>query len=147
MRNDFSLIGRRDGASTESWPPLGRGGSLMASASELDDCLERLEAVLVEEVATLSQLSPATLHSLNQRKSTLLLELDRRVRDARGDGITNGTPYRLGRIKVHLEENLRLLSLHLAAANEIVAIIRRSVERAEGDGTYSMSLFFDEWSR
>ncbi len=147
MNNASSPLGRRGGA--PSVPNLWRNEAACSSASPsvLDDCLERLEVVLAEEVAALSQPSPGALQSLNLRKSTLLLELDRRMRDTRGDGVTIGTPDRLKRIKSYLEENLRLLSLHLAAANEIVAIIRQSVERIEADGTYSKHSHFDEWSR
>lgn len=147
MSSALIPFGSRDGSPSPRQPLRYTGGTPSATASVLDDCLERLEVVLVEEVAALNQASQEALQSLNLRKSTLLLELDRRMRDMRGNGVTVATRDRLKRIKSLLEENLRLLSLHLAAVNEIVAIIRQSVERAEADGTYSKSLAWDEWSR
>lgn len=145
MSSAYSPFANRSGTPAMQPPFRIEAGS--HSASALDECLERLEIVLVEEVAALTRASPEALQSLNLRKSTLLLELDRRMRDMRSTTVTAATRNRLRRIKGYLEENLRLLSLHLAAANEIVAIIRQSAERADADGTYSKSASFDEWSR
>lgn len=113
--------------------------------SALDGCLDRLEVLLADEHIALEGLSPEGMRSLNARKSALLLELDRTMRGVKGGSLGSPAVERLKSLRLKLEGNLHRISLHLSAVNEIMSVVRRSVERSEADGTYSRTVRQDEW--
>jgi hypothetical protein len=108
-------------------------------------CLDRLEAVLVEEQRALQDMSPAVLRSINARKSALLLELDRGQRSLKSSIQDPATVQRLRDIRPKLEQSMKQISLHVAALNEVLGVVRRSVAGREADGTYSRTAQTDEW--
>jgi hypothetical protein len=99
--------------------------------------IDRLERVIDEETQELRKQKVANLRDFNQRKSQGLLELSRAMRglgDAARDRRLQG---KLERLRAKIGENLAVLSMHLAAVQEVSAIISRTIQEAESDGTYS----------
>lgn len=125
-------------------PEVGGTFRVQALDMEIHSCLDRLEAVLGDEAKALEALSPEALRSINARKSVLLLELDRGQRTYKLS-LSPATVERLRDIGTKLTQNMQRLSLHVAALNEVLGVVRRSVERSEADGTYSRTTPVDAW--
>jgi hypothetical protein len=102
--------------------------------------VERLERILDQETAALREQKLIALDEFNQKKSHGLLELRRTIA-----GICalqfetlglNPKPV-LTRLRTKLQSNLAALQTHLHAVAAIAAIIARTIEEQESDGTYS----------
>ncbi|QTL04301.1 hypothetical protein J5J86_02840 [Aquabacter sp. L1I39] len=102
----------------------------------LVSALERLEELVDQETEALRLRAPLDLADINRRKSRSLLELSRA---ARGVDVRQGDllQERLDRLRGKLVDNQGVLSLHLAAAQEVGAILDQALRDAESDGTYS----------
>jgi hypothetical protein len=101
--------------------------------------IDRVEQVIDQETHELRRQKVADLREFNHRKSQGLLELSRAVRglgEAARDRRLQG---RLAQLRLKIEKNLAVLSMHLAAAQEVSAIIARAIQEAESDGTYSVT--------
>jgi hypothetical protein len=102
-------------------------------------CIERLEQLLGRETQALRNCAPIDFEDFNLRKSHALLELSRASRSATPVTST-AIGARLIELQEKLAENGLLLEQHLAAMREIAAIMVRTIEMAESDGTYSSRL-------
>lgn len=99
-------------------------------------CIERLEQLLDRETHALRNCAPIDFEDFNLRKSHALLELSRASRSA-APLTSKAIGARLVALQAKLTENSLLLEQHLAAMREIAAIMVRTIEIAESDGTYS----------
>lgn len=116
----------------EALPPAGKDPALATLVS----ALERLEDLVDQETDALRRRAPLDLADINRRKSRSLLELSRA---ARGTEVrqADALQQRLGRLREKLLDNQAVVSLHLAAAQEVGAILDQALREAESDGTYS----------
>ncbi|HQS10637.1 MAG TPA: flagellar protein FlgN [Xanthobacteraceae bacterium] len=98
--------------------------------------LDRLEEIIDQETGSLEAHLPIDLHEVNRRKSRSLLELSRasRALPREADPVV---ALRLGTVREKLARNLYLLSVNLAASQEISGILATALRDAESDGTYS----------
>jgi hypothetical protein len=97
--------------------------------------LARLEKVLDDENAALSAFDSKNLSEFSRIKTQCLLELQRAF--AQQVPPPAELSARLQSLRQKLELNRWLLSLHLDAAKEIVAVIMSAIRDEESDGTYS----------
>jgi hypothetical protein len=102
--------------------------------------VERLELLLEQETAALGENKLITLDDFNQKKSPGLLELRRTIRPIRDLHLENfGLDPKpvIARLRGRLQSNLTVLQTHLDAVAAIAAIIARTIEEQESDGTYT----------
>jgi hypothetical protein len=100
---------------------------------------ERLERILDQETAALREHKLIALDEFNQKKSHGLLELRRTIAGCALQFETLGLNPKpvLTRLRAKLQSNLAALQTHLDAVAAIAAIIARTIEEQESDGTYS----------
>jgi hypothetical protein len=108
--------------------------------------VERLELVLDHETALLQQHKPVALHEFNHKKSQGLLEFSRTINTLRAlepaaADFTARAP--LHQLRLKLNENLAILQTHLGAVSSVAAIIARTIQDHESDGTYTRILKSD----
>jgi flagellar biosynthesis/type III secretory pathway chaperone len=115
----------------------GGGGTAVINA------VERLSQVVEEETQLLRQLGSADFERLNHQKNFSLLELTRAMRVLPAHERTPILAARLGRLRDLLDENQRVLKLHLTAAEEIANLVATSIQDAASDGTYSARISRD----
>lgn len=102
--------------------------------------IERLRATIEEETSKLESRSVVDFETFSQRKNRGLLELTRAIRltpDVKAD--PRVTP-QLTHLRASLIRNQAALQIHLDAVREVSAIIARSIQEVESDGTYSLAL-------
>jgi len=97
--------------------------------------VDRLEAILATEIEALRSGDPVNLAEITTRKNQSLLELTRLTRSLHGPDPAMRT--RLEGLKTSVEENRRVLGLHVKASHEVAGLISRAIAEAESDGTYS----------
>jgi hypothetical protein len=102
--------------------------------------IDRVEQVIDQETQELRNHRATDLREFNNRKSQGLLELSRAMRGLGEAGRDRRLQGRLVQLRAKIENNLSVLSMHLAAAQEVSAIIARAIQDAESDGTYSARL-------
>ncbi|MEW5422256.1 flagellar protein FlgN [Amorphus sp. 3PC139-8] len=113
-----------------------RSGYTSAVASVLD----RLDQILDVEIAALSHPDTADLSLVCRQKSRLLLELSRLVREDEPVRSDTALAARLTEVREKLVRDQSLLSVHLAATEEISELIAQAMREAESDGTYTAPL-------
>lgn len=108
--------------------------------------LDRLEETIDAESAALEVRAPLDFDEINRRKSRSLLELSRAARalPIAQDAALAG---RMVALKDKLSRNQYLISVELAAAQEVGAILDKALREAESDGTYSTRLPVEEGRR
>jgi hypothetical protein len=102
--------------------------------------VDRLERLLDQETAALRENTLITLDDFNQKKSHGLLELRRTIggiRELRFANLGLDPKPALARLRAKLQNNLTVLQTHLDAVAAISAIIARTIEEQESDGTYT----------
>ena len=105
--------------------------------------VERLERTLDRETEMLRHHQPIALHDFNHEKSHALLELNRTLTAIRAldpHAFEYAAKEPLARLRLKLEGNLAILQTHLTAVSEIAAIIARTIQDHESDGTYTTML-------
>lgn len=100
--------------------------------------IERTERLVELETAALQQYKPIDFADFNNKKSHALLELSRAMR-ALGPSCEPRTLMDLGRLRSKLEKNLSVLEVHLKAVRQVCALIARTIEDDDSDGTYTAS--------
>ncbi|WP_371347794.1 hypothetical protein [Ancylobacter sp. IITR112] len=108
----------------------------------LNGLLDRLEEAVDEETSALARRRPLDFEEINRRKSRSLLELTRAIRSLPaqpGGPGESALSARLAGLRTRLEANQDMLRIHLAAAQEIAALLGREMGEAESDGTYSFA--------
>lgn len=102
--------------------------------------IERLKATIDEETNKLESRAVVDFDTFSQRKNRGLLELTRAIRltsDIQAD--PRVTP-QLTQLRASLIRNQAALQIHLDAVREVSAIIAKSIQEVESDGTYSLSM-------
>jgi hypothetical protein len=102
--------------------------------------IERLKATIDEETSKLESRAVVDFDIFSQRKNRGLLELTRAIRltsDIQGD--PRVTP-QLTQLRASLIRNQAALQIHLDAVREVSAIIAKSIQEVESDGTYSLPI-------
>jgi hypothetical protein len=100
--------------------------------------IERLTATIDEETDKLDSRMQVDFDSFSQRKNRGLLELTRAMRLAQGIEFDPRVVAHLTRLRASLVRNQAALQMHLDAVREVAAIIARSIQEVESDGTYSL---------
>jgi hypothetical protein len=100
--------------------------------------IERLKATIDEETEKLALRSLVDFDGFSQRKNRGLLELTRAVRLTQGAEADPRVVAHLTRLRASLVRNQAALQMHLDAVREVSAIIAKSIQDVESDGTYSM---------
>lgn len=106
----------------------------------LIQAINRLEGILAGETEALRAGRTVDLKEASNRKNQSLLELTRISRGLDPETVTPNLQVRLGTLRGRLDENRRVLSLHMEAAGEISGIIAKTLKDAESDGTYDSSV-------
>jgi hypothetical protein len=101
--------------------------------------IERLKMTIDEETQKLEIRAPVDFDGFSQRKNRGLLELTRAMRLAQGDGLDPRVAPYLTSLRSSLIRNQAALQIHLDAVREVSAIIARSIQEVESDGTYSLA--------
>ena len=101
--------------------------------------IERLEATLDAETATLRDRGSRDLALFTRQKRQGFLELNRIMRSLEQTIPSQDILTRLGQFKTRLEANDSMLRIHLSAVQDVTAIIVRVMRDQESDGTYSLA--------
>ena len=102
------------------------------------NAIERLTATIDEETDKLEGRMQVDFDSFSQRKNRGLLELTRAMRLTQGVEFDPRVVAHLTRLRASLVRNQAALQMHLDAVREVSAIIARSIQEVESDGTYSL---------
>jgi hypothetical protein len=102
----------------------------------LTQAINRLEAVIAGEMMALQAGDHTGLGDISHRKNQSLLELTRISRGIEPDRVSDGLRTRLTVLRERLDDNSRLLELHMEATAEVAGLITRAIAEAESDGTY-----------
>lgn len=102
------------------------------------NAIERLTVTIDEETDKLESRTPVDFDSFSQRKNRGLLELTRVMRQAQGIEFDPRVVAHLSRLRASLVRNQAALQMHLDAVREVAAIIAKSIQEVESDGTYSL---------
>lgn len=101
--------------------------------------IERIERLVDSETATLQRYKPIDFAEFNHKKSHALLELSRAMRTL-GPSYDSEILSDLTRLRGKLEKNLAVLDIHLKAVRQVCALIARTIEEDDFDGTYTASI-------
>lgn len=102
--------------------------------------IEKLEQLLDEERADLSLGRFAFIAEFNARKSQLLFDINRAMRNFTPAEADDSLQSLHAQTRRKLAANRAVLAVHLEAAREIVALILQTIQEAESDGTYDRTL-------
>lgn len=101
------------------------------------EAVERIESLIREETGALNSSAAFDLAGSNNRKSHSILDFNTAMSRLRPSDIDEEFRGRLAHLRLSLSENMALLKLHLTAAQEISALLSRTAQNADSDGTYS----------
>lgn len=101
--------------------------------------IERLKATIDEETSKLESRAVVDFDTFSQRKNRGLLELTRAIRLASDIHADPRITPQLTYLRASLIRNQAALQIHLDAVREVSAIIAKSIQEVESDGTYSLA--------
>lgn len=136
---------QRSPTQTSAQPVVAGGGGLAAGAERgkvqaggaIEVVLQRLEEIVDQETAALRSRKAVDLKEFNDRKSHALLDLSRALKQMQAGGKPQPQiERRLGELRVKLEENRRVLRIHLDAVREVSTRLSDAIRDQESDGTY-----------
>ncbi|WP_298356039.1 flagellar protein FlgN [Rhodoblastus sp.] len=107
-----------------------------ANAAALYDALDRMEAAIDQETAILRENRIVDLSDFNHRKHQGLLEINRILRFFDAADLAAADRTRVKRLAAKLDDNQAMLAHHLKAVDAIAALLSRTMQEAESDGTY-----------
>lgn len=110
----------------------------LGTNSSMLTAIERVKATIDEETEKLELREPVDFDLFSQRKNRGLLELTRAVRLTQDVEVDPRVVAHLARLRDSLVRNQAALQIHLDAVREVSAIIARSIQEVESDGTYSL---------
>lgn len=114
-------------------------GQWVGTSTGTLNAIERLKTTIDEETQKLEVRATVDFDGFSQRKNRGLLELTRAMRLAQGGELDpRVAPYLTG-LRSSLIRNQAALQIHLDAVREVSAIIARSIQEVESDGTYSLA--------
>lgn len=122
------------------------GATLNPVLATLVSAIDHLEDALDTETTAFETREPLDIVESNRRKSRCLLELSRAARELPAV-VDRELVERVAGLKKKLERNSYVLSVQLAAAQEVAAILDRAMRDAESDGTYSANAGYGERRR
>ena len=99
--------------------------------------MDRLETIVEDETQALSRNRPGRIGETGQRKRQGMLELGRAMRRLPRSGADAQVQARLIRFAAKLEDNRRLLDIHLRAVRGVADLIAKTMREMDSDGTYS----------
>lgn len=102
--------------------------------------IERLKATIDEETSKLEARAVVDFDTFSQRKNRGLLELTRAIRVASDVQDDPRVAPQLTHLRASLIRNQAALQIHLDAVREVSAIIAKSIQDVESDGTYSLGI-------
>lgn len=102
--------------------------------------IERLKATIDEETSKLEARAVVDFDTFSQRKNRGLLELTRAIRVASDIQDDPRVAPQLTHLRASLIRNQAALQIHLDAVREVSAIIAKSIQDVESDGTYSLAI-------
>ncbi len=102
--------------------------------------IERIERLVELETVTLEQYKSVDYADFNHKKSHALLELSRAMRALGPRSHDRQILSELSRLRGKLEKNLAVLEIHLKAVRQVCALIARTIEDDDSDGTYTASV-------
>jgi hypothetical protein len=103
--------------------------------------IDRLMETVMDETRALRENGGADLEKFTHQKNYGLLEVTRAMRGVANIGAHPSLLARLRFLRERLEENRKVLGLHLKAAEEIADLISGTLEDAASDGTYTATVF------
>ena len=101
--------------------------------------IDRLKATIDEETEKLEIRAMVDFDGFSQRKNRGLLELTRAMRLTQDPRSDPRVVPQLTQLRASLIRNQAALQIHLDAVREVSAIIARSIQEVESDGTYSLT--------
>lgn len=99
--------------------------------------IERLKATIDEETESLKLRTPIDFDGFGRRKNRGLLELTRAMRVMQGIDVDPRVVSCLSGLRASLLENQAALRIQLDAVREVSAILAKSIQEVESDGTYT----------
>lgn len=116
----------------------GQGGrELEASRDALPQLFKRLESALTIENEALRARSFDMIDDHIERKNHALLELRRAIGKLSEDEVRARAGHLVAGLRQAVKENHELLQRNMDAVRSISEIVRKSIQEAESDGTYS----------
>jgi hypothetical protein len=110
----------------------------LGTNSSMLSAIDRLKTTIDEETEKLEIRTPVDFDTFSQRKNRGLLELTRAVRLTQGVEVDPRLVAHLTGLRASLVRNQAALQMHLDAVREVSAIIAKSIQEVESDGTYSL---------
>jgi len=114
-------------------------GQWIGTSTSALSAIERLKATIDKETAKLEIRESVDFEAFSQRKNRGLLELTRAMRLPQGAGLDPRLAPQLADLRASLVRNQAALQIHLDAVREVSAIIAKSIQEVESDGTYSLA--------
>jgi hypothetical protein len=114
-------------------------GQWLGTNTSTLSAIERLKATIDKETEGLENRTPVDFDTFSQRKNRGLLELTRAMRLTQGVGVDPRVVPHLADLRASLVRNQAALQMHLDAVREVSAIIAKSIQEVESDGTYSLA--------
>lgn len=102
--------------------------------------VDKLTESVMEETKALRMRADADLDKFTHQKNFGLLEVTRAMRAVPAGAASPTLVARLKFLRDRLEENRKVLALHLKAAEEIANLVSGSLEEAASDGTYTAAV-------
>lgn len=106
----------------------------------LSSAVDRLELLIDQETAALRHASAIDLKNFNNRKSQVLMELDRAMATSGGAMPSAPMKQRLGKLRDKLALNRSKLKMHLEAVQEVASMLADQIRDADSDGTYTYGI-------
>lgn len=103
--------------------------------------IDRLTETVMDETRALREGGGSVLEKFTHQKNYGLLEVTRAMRAIVNIGAHPSLVARLKFLRERLDENRKVLALHLKAAEEIADLISGTLEDAASDGTYTATVF------
>lgn len=114
-------------------------GQWLGTSTSALSAIERLKATIDKETVKLEIRETVDFEAFSQRKNRGLLELTRAMRLTQGAALDPRVVPHLVDLRASLVRNQAALQIHLDAVREVSAIIARSIQEVESDGTYSLA--------
>ena len=110
----------------------------LGTESSTLSAIDRLKVTVDEETERLRNREAIDFDAFSQRKNRGLLELTRAMRLTEGVNVDPRVVAHLSGLRSSLVRNQAALQIHLDAVREVSAIIAKSIQEVESDGTYSL---------
>lgn len=112
-------------------------GHWLGTNASILNVVERLKAAIDEETESLKRRASVDFDAFGRRKNRGLLELTRAMRMSQGLETDPRVASSLSGLRASLLKNQSALRIQLDAVREVSAILARSMQEVESDGTYS----------